>query len=702
MSWFCPACLTRFPKQIARCPSDGWPPVEDLSGQELSGRYQLKRLIGVGGMGSTVWLARQTHIDRPVAVKLLPPSAEVPMRRFQREARIASNLRHPNIVTIFDYGPTDDGKLFLVMEYLDGQTVEQALKTHQRLEVRRALHIAIQVLRALSHAHSKRVVHRDLKPSNLFLTPTGEDMDFVKVLDFGLAKYFADSDADAASRPVGQAEFDVTGQRQVVCGTPSYMAPEQWRGRIDARTDIYGLGIILYRMITGQLPFTGNPTDYELYHKIITEPVPPLRELAPDVELPEGLEPAILRALAKDPDKRYASAREMRSDLDRVVRKLPQDLSISDQHALPNYGPQVAHTLPADHPDDPEAVYLLSADFHAVPESQATPSGDSLHSMEYYSRRDRVLPWIVAGVAAAVTILLGVLVFPGMFGHDGPPVDETGEVAAERSGTLTAARLPGGSGSGVVIEDPPVGELGDAPVAPGPGDKPQPLDAPKEEPETVPDTPAPQPDEQAEEAPESPAEEAVEEPRPIGVMLRTTPKGATISTSEGEKLGSAPLQLNLEPGEYEYQVSLRGHISEKVTVRVGELDRDDGIMKDVRLTALTTTAVRKPKRAARRTKTRSRKPRAKPSRPSAASRPKRARKPKANEGGGARVELLGEGRSASLRKQAPAAKPGKPRKPGRAPRIQLLDESAPRDPARTAPPPKRKPTGKVQIETLDD
>ena len=215
MSWFCPACLTRFPKQIERCPNDGWPPVEDLSGVALAGRYSLQRLIGVGGMGSTVWLAKQTHIDRPVAVKLLPPGNDVPMRRFEREARIASNLRHPNIVTIFDYGPTDDGKLFLVMEFLEGQTLEQAMRAVQAVPKDRAMHITVQVLRALSHAHSKRVVHRDLKPSNLFLAPTGDDHDFVKVLDFGLAKYFADE--NDTSGIVGPPDLDVTGQRQVVC-----------------------------------------------------------------------------------------------------------------------------------------------------------------------------------------------------------------------------------------------------------------------------------------------------------------------------------------------------------------------------------------------------------------------------------------------------------------------------------------------------
>ncbi|MFT7625670.1 MAG: serine/threonine protein kinase [Myxococcota bacterium] len=398
MSWFCPACLTRFPASIDRCPADGWPPVEDLSGTELSGRYKLERLIGVGGMGSTVWLARQTHIDRPVAVKLLPPSGnETPMRRFAREARIASHLRHPNIVTIYDYGSTDDGKLFLVMEYLEGQTLEQLLRAHAPLDVDRALHIAIQCLRALSHAHSKRVVHRDLKPSNLFLTPTGDDPDFLKVLDFGLAKYFADGQEQSTPQ-----DMDVTGVRQVVCGTPGYMAPEQWRGKIDARADVYGIGVVLYRMLCNELPFSGGP-DYELYHKVITQPIPPLRTVRPRLQLPPGLEGVVLKALARDPEQRFAGSREMRVALEQIRGPLPVDSMVVPVAISAPPANGVACT-------DPEGVYLMSQDFESV----VTPSRGGLSRVE--QRRRRSLPWLVALGAGLLTVVFGLFVLPGLLG----------------------------------------------------------------------------------------------------------------------------------------------------------------------------------------------------------------------------------------------------------------------------------------------
>jgi serine/threonine-protein kinase len=294
----------------------------------LDGRFKLERLLGVGGMGSTVWRAQQASMQRRVAIKLLPSLGDITAQRFGREARIAASLRHPNIVTIIDYGQTDDAKLYLVMEHLDGKTLEQVIRRESTLSVQRTCHIAWQVLRALSHAHDKRVVHRDLKPSNLFLCPTDDDSDFAKVLDFGLAKTFDDGD-DAGNNS------DLTAERQTVCGTPTYMSPEQWRGQTDNRTDLYALGVIMFRMLTGRAPFLGGP-DYELYHRVNTEPVPPMSGIEAAANVPKELESIILRALAKKVDERYPSARVMRQDLEQFMRLFLTDDERPDKMSLEN------------------------------------------------------------------------------------------------------------------------------------------------------------------------------------------------------------------------------------------------------------------------------------------------------------------------------------------------------------------------------
>ncbi len=697
MSWFCPACLTRFPDRIERCPADGWPPVEDLSGSELAGRYSLQRLIGVGGMGSTVWLAQQTHIDRPVAVKLLPPSNnETPMRRFAREAKIASNLRHPNIVTIFDYGPTDDGKLFLVMEYLEGITVEQALRGTDCMPVDRALHIAIQVLRALSHAHTKRVVHRDLKPSNLFLTPTGEDPDFVKVLDFGLAKYFQDEDLENRRE---HPELDVTGQRQVVCGTPSYMAPEQWRGKIDARADIYALGVILYRMLCGELPFTGHP-DYELYHKVITKPVKPMREVRADLDLPAGLEGVVMKALAKDPARRYASAREMRADLQRIRGPVEAGPGVGAGYAAGS-NPVVQ----AGSPSDPEAVYLLSKDFQEL----VTPSGDQLSQMrdreDANDRKRRLAPMLIAVAAGVLTVVFGLWVLPELLGTDTadttqdttaqvvsqedpavePKADEPDEVEAKSPGVVTAptpeAAEPKEDGGGPTAQ-PGGGEPAAMPPTEGIAGQ-----AKQPGPEIETPTAAPQPGEAPANEPNEAPEPAPKAPTVVELRLTTNPPGATVM-HRSEELGTTPLEVELPVGRYALQLSKKGHISEKVELVLKDDHADNGFEHAVALTSLRRNKPRRP--GTRRPRTTTKKP---ASKPTGATATTTTTKPKDK---GAQLGILGEPGTRTVGKPKDT-----PRKPTGTPRIQLLDEDGVR-PATKKPPRPKKPSGKVKIETLDD
>jgi eukaryotic-like serine/threonine-protein kinase len=303
-TWICSRCRTRFRDPRERCPHDNRPVVLDLAGRMVADRYQVKELLGVGGMDSAVWLAWQTATHRPVAIKFMPARNDQSTDRFDRGARIASNLNHPHITIIHDYGTTEDALLYLVMEQLEGVSLQRALRSGP-LGPRRTLHITDQVLRALDHAHQKGVVHRDVKPGNLFLCSRNDDADFVKVLDYGIARYL-----DDVEDPTGQGA-EITMERQI-CGTPQYMAPEQVTyGVVDARVDLYALGVVMYRMLTGRLPFLGtSPRD--LFRQHVQTPPPPFDDIRTDHGASAELEAAVMRALAKDPDDRYASAAEMR------------------------------------------------------------------------------------------------------------------------------------------------------------------------------------------------------------------------------------------------------------------------------------------------------------------------------------------------------------------------------------------------------
>src|SRR3954469_14989129 len=264
----------------------------------LNGRYELHRRVGRGGMAE-VYLARDRLLDRLVAIKILfPQFATDPsfVARFRREAQNAANLNHPNIVGVYDWGK-ERGTYYIVMEYVDGQTVSDILRTDGPIEPKRAAGIAADVAGALAYAHRKGVVHRDVKPGNVLITGTGE----VKVADFGIARAMTSS-----------GEEDLT-QAGSVMGTATYFSPEQAQGKpVDARTDLYSLGVVLYEMVAGHPPFTGE-SPLAIAYKHVQEPLPPLRGQAPDV--PEGYEAIANKALAKDPADRYADGDAMRADL---------------------------------------------------------------------------------------------------------------------------------------------------------------------------------------------------------------------------------------------------------------------------------------------------------------------------------------------------------------------------------------------------
>lgn len=282
-----------------------------LDGVLLAERYLLTEEVGRGGFG-VVYRGTQLNINRDIAVKILPPQfMAIPdvVERFKREAQLASLLCHPNTITIHDYG-SQDNMLYIVMELLRGEDLADILKRERRFDKDRIVHIAKQVLKSLAEAHQQGIVHRDLKPENIFLHQVTHEPDFVKVLDFGIAKL---------AQPGGQAsqgrQLTVTGS---TVGTPVYMSPEQAAGEeVDAQTDLYALGIIMYEMLTGRPPFQDdNPVKIMRAH--LFTPVPPLPQ-----ELRGSLiEHVILRALEKEKDARYRSANEFLKDLEKSPSKI--------------------------------------------------------------------------------------------------------------------------------------------------------------------------------------------------------------------------------------------------------------------------------------------------------------------------------------------------------------------------------------------
>ena len=297
---------------------DAWPR-RDLTGTDLS-HYKIQSLIGVGGMGE-VWLAKDQQLGRNVAIKILPTefSADAErVRRFEREARAASALNHPNILTVHEIGRLDDVH-FIVTEFVDGETLRQRLKAGP-LTLAEALKIAVQISEALAAAHEIGIVHRDIKPENIMLRRDG----YVKVLDFGIAKWIErrrhdagppEAERRAIAQPLRLGEITVTQQGKTP-GTLGYMSPEQAAGLpVDVRTDVFSLGVMLHEMVSGQAPFAGA-TSLEAVQAILEREPPPLPP-----EVPAELAPIVHRALAKKRADRYQTARALQADLTQLQQQ---------------------------------------------------------------------------------------------------------------------------------------------------------------------------------------------------------------------------------------------------------------------------------------------------------------------------------------------------------------------------------------------
>ena len=304
----CLQCKEEFEETNAdACPKDGGQLVpvaaDPLVGTTFADKYQILKVLGSGGM-SVIYQARHKYMERICAVKLLHPFlvADASMfQRFQYEAKAASNLNHPNVVGIHDFGITNDGRAYLVMDYLSGEDLSSILEREGVLPEEQAREIFRQAIMGLDHAHSKGVVHRDLKPSNLFLEPQEDGNIIVKLVDFGIAKISAPDDGSAQN-------LTRTGE---VFGSPLYMSPEQCSGKsLDARSDMYSFGCVMYEVLTGRTPLVG-PTALDTMHKHIKEKPMTPTEAAPRIVVSKELEKAIMRCLSKKASDRYDSMADL-------------------------------------------------------------------------------------------------------------------------------------------------------------------------------------------------------------------------------------------------------------------------------------------------------------------------------------------------------------------------------------------------------
>jgi eukaryotic-like serine/threonine-protein kinase len=357
----------------------------------LGGRYELDGIVGRGGMAE-VFRARDIRLDRIVGVKTLRDDLardQTFQARFRREAQSAASLNHPSIVAVYDTGEDMVGNTpvpYIVMEFVDGRTLRDLLRDDRRLLPERAAEITDGVLRALDYSHRNGIVHRDIKPGNVMLTRSGD----VKVMDFGIA------------RAVSDAQATMTQTAQVI-GTAQYLSPEQARGeRVDARSDLYSAGCLLYELLTGRPPFTGDSPVAIAYQHVREAPVPPSRI---DPELPAWCDAIVLKAMEKDPGDRYQSAGEMRNDIQRALSGAPVAASIHHTEMY-NTGTrrmgqstQLAGSTSAIPP------------YQYGPEAGGNRGGNRGGDYGGEPPRRRAWPWVLVGAIVLLLVAGGIFAF---------------------------------------------------------------------------------------------------------------------------------------------------------------------------------------------------------------------------------------------------------------------------------------------------
>jgi serine/threonine-protein kinase len=457
----CPRCGKEYENANTLCPSDGTvleKVVDPLVGQTLAEKYHIEELINEGGMGA-VYRATHVLMDKTVAIKVLHPALAADdkiVARFSREARAASRISHPHALNVTDFGESENGVVFLVMEYLNGQTLKEVIHNEGPMPLPRVIEIMRQISGALEAAHGEGVVHRDLKSDNIMLLEMGGG-DWAKVLDFGIAKI---------TEKVGQ-DPGLTAPNLII-GTPQYMSPEQCSqaAEIDSRSDIYSLGVILYEMLIGHVPFTGeSPTAIMMKH--LQEPPPSVLEERKD--LPAAVGRVVTRAMAKRPEDRFQTVTELAEDLTSaaeepaVVEASNTSPDTADRKTNRIVVPTGSNEAPRDTAnEDHDEATVVRARHEPVAVVESEIFSDIIEEPQ-----ENFNPWRIVIPAIAALLVLFVVVFaltrnsssgPAANDNSQPlPVDPGGQ-PVQPSGTPTGAgeqgikpntspTLPGGNTS---------------------------------------------------------------------------------------------------------------------------------------------------------------------------------------------------------------------------------------------------------------
>jgi serine/threonine protein kinase len=435
---------------------------DSLIGQTLDGRYYVQKKLGEGGMG-VVYAVKHAVIERPLAIKVLKREVmrdSATIQRFVQEAKAASRIGHPNIVDVTDFGKTPDGMTYSVMEFVDGTTLSKTIKHAAPMPPARAVRIAAQIARALVAAHGKGIVHRDLKPENVFLVDRDGRPDFVKIVDFGIAKVLPVEGAQAGPRLTRAGS---------VFGTPEYMAPEQAAGRndTDGRVDIYALGTILYEMLVGRVPHKGDSMIRTIAMQML-DPIVPPSKVNPDLPIPKELEAIVMKALEKKREDRYATMGDFLSALEQQILRLADAPTFSLPPVPPGADPALAPATPTAQippPESPSSPASLPS-----PRRRANPSTRPLHEPEFVASGTPLsLPieedipvetrsrWPIV-VGGLLVLLLGaggtVLLLSKLRGGDNEAVALTRQDAAVIAEQRDDATLEGPADATVIAEVP--------------------------------------------------------------------------------------------------------------------------------------------------------------------------------------------------------------------------------------------------------
>lgn len=509
----------------------------DLVGTVLGGRYQVIEVAGTGGM-STVYKAVNLAINQVVALKVLRKdlcSDENQIRRFFQEARASSLLKHPNTVRVFDFGRLQDGRLFIVMEYLEGLTLAELLAREGPLPLRRALRIACQIAKSLAEAHARGIIHRDLKPDNIFITKVHGEEDFVKVFDFGIAKFF------------GGPRYTQTG---LVFGTPLYLSPEQALGRaLDGRSDLYSLGVIMFEMIAGRPPFC-NDSPVGIIMKHINAKPPKIEEVVP--HCPPAVSTLIASLLEKDRGRRPARA-------ELLVEQIEAILGVPRFERTELARPSQIQGL-SNGAATSRGEVLSDAETIALPPRTALTSEPE--TLVLGPKRGQVLP-------RPVTLSQESDNFPTRLEPKRPAIGAPVEVSGKRRKktvlfllplVVLAASLAGIGVAYLFVQGAPSGPEVES-ISPG-----TPLQFTEKETPKVQEQPKPIETKEASRQEPQPNEGAI--PGPIKILLETVPKGARIYFSDGRQVGTSPAEvtLNEAEGKVALRIEAEGYKNATITI----------------------------------------------------------------------------------------------------------------------------------------